>query len=64
MSVMIMRLPGQFGNAYSLGNIVDHNSTVCISVVHWRQRLVSLLSSGIPYLELHGGIIVEGYCLS
>lgn len=50
-------------DTYSLCNIVDHNSTVCVSVVHRCERLVSLLPGSIPYLELYGGIIVERYRL-
>jgi len=34
---------------YSLCNIVDYNSTVGVTVVHGRQRLVAFLTSGIPF---------------
>ena len=51
------------GPAYSLRNIIDDNSAVGISVVHWRKGLVSFLSSCIPYLKLDGCSIIEGYRL-
>jgi len=49
--------------AYSLGDIVNDNGTVCIPVVHGRKRFVPLLTRRVPYLELHGGTVVEGYSL-
>jgi hypothetical protein len=47
-----------------LSDIVDNNGAVCISVVHGRQGLVSLLTRRIPDLELHCGVLIErdGLC--
>lgn len=49
---------------HRLSDIVDNNGAVCISVVHGRERLVSLLAGGIPYLEFNGCIFVkrDGLC--
>ena len=41
-------------------NVVYDDGAVCVSVVHWRQRLVALLSRGIPDLELDRCLLVEG----
>jgi hypothetical protein len=46
--------------AYSLCDIVHHHRTICISVVHRSKRLVSLLTSRVPYLKLYGCCLVEG----
>jgi len=45
---------------YSLGDVIDHNSTVGVSIVHRSQRLISFLTSSIPYFELDRGALVEG----
>jgi hypothetical protein len=45
---------------YSLCNIVYYDGAVCISVVHGRERLVALLASRIPDLELYSCVLVEG----
>lgn len=50
--------------AYSLCDVINDHGAVGISVVHRSKRLVSLLASGIPYLELHGGVLIEGDGLS
>jgi hypothetical protein len=47
-----------------LGDIIDDNGTVGITVVHGRKRLVTLLASGIPDLELDSSVFVEGDRLS
>jgi hypothetical protein len=44
---------------YSLCNIVDDDSAVCISVVHRGQRLVSFLTSCVPYFELDSCVLVQ-----
>lgn len=49
---------------YGLGNIINDDGAVSISVVHGCQRLVSLLASGVPYLEFDCGVLVESDCLS
>lgn len=43
-----------------MGDVVDNNCTVGVSVVHRRQRFISFLPSGIPYLELHSCALVKG----
>lgn len=45
---------------YSLCDIVDNDGTIGISIVHRRQRFVSLLSCSIPNFELHGCSIIKG----
>lgn len=50
--------------AYCLSDVVDYDGAVGIAVVHGGQRLVALLTSGIPNLELDGGRVIEGDCLS
>ena len=45
---------------YSLCDIVDDNCAVCVSVIHWCKRFVSLLAGSIPYLELDSRGIVKG----
>lgn len=49
---------------YRLGDVIDHNSAVGISVVHGSQRLVSLLASRIPDLELDCRVLIQrdGLC--
>lgn len=49
-----------FDPTYSLCNVINHHGAVGISVVHWCQRLVSFLTSGIPDLELDGCVFVQG----
>lgn len=49
--------------AYSLSNVVDYDGAVGIAVVHGSQRLVALLTCGIPDLELDGSRVIEGDCL-
>jgi hypothetical protein len=48
------------GGSYSLGNVVDNNCTVGVSIVHGREGLISFLASGIPYLKLHCRALIEG----
>jgi hypothetical protein len=48
------------GETNGLCDIVDYYCTVGIAVVHGRQRLVSLLSCGVPDLKLDGCVFVEG----
>ena len=48
-----------FKKTYCLRDVVDYNCTIGISVVHWSQRLVALLPSGIPYFELYGRGLIE-----
>lgn len=50
--------------AYSLCDIVDNDGAVGVSVIHGCQRLVSLLTSGIPYLKFDCGVLVQRYSLS
>jgi len=49
---------------HSLSDIVDDDCAVRVTVVHWCQALVSLLSCGIPDLELDSRIVIEGDSLS
>lgn len=51
-------------SAYSLCDIVDDNSAICISVVHRSKRLVSFLSCRIPYFKFDGSGVIERDCLS
>lgn len=51
-------------SAYSLCDVVDNNSAICISVVHRSKRLVSFLSCCIPYFKFDGGGVIERDCLS
>lgn len=44
---------------YRLGDIVDDDSTVGITIVHGGERLVSLLAGRIPDLELDGSVFIE-----
>ena len=46
-----------------MSNVIDYNSAVGVAVVHGGQRLVTLLTCGIPNLELDGGCVIEGDCL-
>lgn len=48
------------GHAYGLCDIVDNDSAVCVPVVHGRKRLVALLASRVPNLELDCCVLVEG----
>lgn len=57
------QLVGSGRETYSLSDIVNHNGTVRIPVVHGSKRFVPLLTSRIPYLELHCGTVVKGYGL-
>jgi hypothetical protein len=52
------------GETDSLGDIVDDNGAVGISVVHGSQRFISLLTGGVPYLELDGCALIQRYRLS
>ena len=45
---------------YSLGDIVDDDCAVCVSVIHWCKRFVSLLACSIPYFELDSRSVVKG----
>lgn len=45
---------------YRLCDIIDDDSTISISIVHWCQGLVSFLAGGVPYLELHCCILIQG----
>lgn len=56
--VLAMSYLNLAGSIYGLCNVVDDHCAVRISVIHWCQRLVSLLSGGIPDLELDGGVLV------
>lgn len=55
---MLVEMCG-IGSPYRLGNIVDDDSAVRISVVHRSKRLVPLLSSCIPYLKLDSGVFIQ-----
>jgi hypothetical protein len=45
---------------YSLCDVVYYNGTIGVPVVHGRERLVALLASRVPDLELDCGGLVEG----
>ena len=63
-----MPVVNQYGGAtarcpcctYSLCDVVDYYGTVCVSVVHGRERLVALLAGRVPDLKLYGCVLVEG----
>ena len=44
---------------YRLRNVINNDGTVGISVIHGRKRLVPLLASCIPDLELDSGVLIE-----
>ena len=44
---------------YGLCNIVYDHCTVGVSVVHWREGLVSFLTGCVPYLEFYGCGVVK-----
>lgn len=44
---------------YGLRNVVYDDGTVGVSVVHGRQRLVSLLASRVPNLKLDRRVLIE-----
>lgn len=44
---------------YGLGDVVYDNGAVCVAVVHWRKRLVSLLACRVPDFELDGRVFVK-----
>lgn len=46
-------------STYGLRDVVYDDGTVGISVVHGSKRLVSLLASGIPDLELDRRVLIE-----
>lgn len=46
-----------------MGDVIDDNGTVGVSIVHRGQRLISLLTSGVPNLELDCSALVEGNSL-
>lgn len=50
--------------SYSLGDVINHNGAVGVSIVHGSQRLVSLLAGGIPDFELDCRVFVQrdGLC--
>ena len=50
--------------AYGLGDIIDNNGAVGITIIHGGQRLISLLPGGIPYLKFDCRTFIERYCLS
>lgn len=50
---------GDTESAYSLCDIVNDDSAVCVSVVHRCERFVALLPRSIPYFELHCSGLVE-----
>lgn len=52
------------GEAYSLGDVINDNGAVCISIIHGRKRLVALLSSCVPNLKFYRRILIEcdGLC--
>jgi hypothetical protein len=54
---------GDTSKTYSLGDVIDHNSTVGVSIVHRSQGLISFLASSIPNFEFDGGALIEGYGL-
>lgn len=49
---------------YGLSDIIDNDGTVRIAIIHRSQRLISLLTSRIPNLELHSCAFVQrdGLC--
>ena len=49
--------------SYCLGDIVDNNCTVGISVIHRSERFVTFLSGCVPYFKLYSGGVVQGDCL-
>lgn len=47
-----------------MSDVVNYDGAVGVAVVHGGQGLVALLTCGIPDLELDGGRVIEGDCLS
>lgn len=45
---------------YRLGDVINHNSTVGVSIIHGSERLVPFLASSIPNFELDCGTLIEG----
>ena len=45
--------------AYRLRDVIYDNGTICIPIIHWRQRFVSFLSRSVPYFKLHGRVFVK-----
>lgn len=52
-------LAQQQAATYRLGNVVDDDGAVGVSIIHRSKRLVSLLSSRIPNLKLDSGVLIE-----
>lgn len=48
---------------HCLSDVVYHDCTVGIAIVHGRQGLVTLLTSRVPYLELDGCVVVQSNSL-
>lgn len=46
-------------STYGLCDIIDYHSAVSVPVVHGCQRLVSFLTSCVPYFELYGCVLIE-----
>jgi hypothetical protein len=63
-SVSLCVLSVDSGETDSLSDIVDDDGAVGVSVVHGSQRFISLLTGGVPYLELDGRVLIQRYCLS
>jgi hypothetical protein len=43
-----------------LGDVIDNDGTVGISIVHRSQRLIALLAGSIPDFKLDCGTLIEG----
>jgi hypothetical protein len=48
------------GLTYSLSDVIDYDGAIGIPIIHRGQRLISLLASCIPDLELDCGALIEG----
>lgn len=42
---------------YCVGNVVDNNSCLCSSVVHWSQAVVTFLTRRVPDFKLDSGVV-------
>lgn len=49
---------------HRLSDIVNHNGTICIPVVHRSQRFIPLLTSSVPDLKFYCGLFIKADCLS
>ena len=54
----------RYRGCYGLCNVVYHDCTVGITVVHWCQGFITFLTRCIPYFEFNCRRFIERNCLS